>query len=193
MPHAAHSEAEQLLNFNIQVLDQALALVAAHQAPSAPSYANPVGAHLRHVIEHYWALLRPASAGVVDYDARARDRELEQSPVLARAQLLAIQRELARWSHATLDAPVRVRGQAGLAGDIGFSAQSSIGRELVFIASHAIHHFAVLHQHCKVHGLVLDADFGKAPATVAHERTARRDLVTRSTKDLPCDTLLPSR
>ena len=84
------ADAGCLLDFNVYVLDQALALIALHQVPSAPSYANPVGAHLRHVIEHYWALVRPACPGIVDYDARARNRELEQSPDLARVQIIAI-------------------------------------------------------------------------------------------------------
>jgi len=187
------ADAECLLDFNIQVLDQALALIALHQVPSAPSYADPVGAHLRHVIEHYWALVRPACPGIADYDARARNRELEQNPDLARVQILAIQHDLGQWGAVALDTAIRVQTRIGLAGDVSFATTSSIGRELVFVASHAAHHFAVLHQHCKAHGLPVDADFGKAPSTVAHERASRLHVVTRSTKDLPCITQLVSR
>jgi hypothetical protein len=50
---------------------------------------------------------------------------------------------------------------------------SSVGRELVFLATHAVHHFAVLHVYCLQHGLIVDADLGRAPATLAHERHAR--------------------
>ena len=50
----------RLLQFSIDVLDQALVLVASHEPTVDPDYATPVGAHLRHIIEHYEALLSPA-------------------------------------------------------------------------------------------------------------------------------------
>ena len=76
----------RLLRFNRDVLAQALALAAAHELPGAPPYLRPVGVHLRHVIEHYEALLYPAEAGVVDYDSRPRDALLEQDPSLEHSQ-----------------------------------------------------------------------------------------------------------
>lgn len=159
-----------LLAFNRQMLDQSLALVAVHAGPGAPPYAGPVGSHLRHVIEHWDALVFPAQPGQVDYDARPRDAALESSPVVARRRLLALREQIAAWRADTLAAPVQVRGLCGLAGQWGFGAASSLGRELAFVASHAVHHFAFLKAHCQQHGIALDADFGKAPATVAHER-----------------------
>ena len=45
------------------------------------------GPHRRHLIEHYEALLRPAHSGVVDYDTRPRDRELER----VRVAVVAVQ------------------------------------------------------------------------------------------------------
>jgi hypothetical protein len=169
-PHPHTTQA--LLDFNHAVLDQALALAAAHAAPGAPPYARPVGAHLRHLIEHYEALLHPALAGEVDYDQRPRDSMLERCPHTARQRLQAVQQRLLHAGARQLQQPLRVRGQAGLAGEFSFAVPSSLGRELVFLASHAVHHFAVLLPHCRLHGLPVGTDFGKAPATVAHERAA---------------------
>ena len=166
----ADSDLHPLLAFNRQMLDQSLALVAAHAGPGAPVYDGPVGAHLRHVIEHWEALVFPAQPGWVDYDARQRDAALAASPVLARQRLLALRAQLVQWRSGTLAAPVQVRGLCGLAGQWGFDAASSLGRELAFVASHAVHHFALLKAHCERHGIAIGADFGKAPATVAHER-----------------------
>jgi hypothetical protein len=166
---------EPLLRFNRQVIDQALALVAAHQKPGAPDYAYPVGAHLRHVVEHYEALLFPAVPGVVDYDARARDRDLERSPAVAMQRLQALRRALAHDAAGSLTTAVQVHGQGGLGGEFHFSVPSTIGRELVFVASHAIHHFALLQAHCTQHGVPTGETFGKAPGTVAHERAQRRE------------------
>jgi hypothetical protein len=175
-PHATSETAfERLVRFNQQVLAQGLALVAAHEAPGAPAYPRPVGAHLRHVIEHYDALLSPATAGVVDYDLRARDAELERLPAVARGRIAGLQARLdclAQVSGADAESPLRVRGIGGVAGDFGFEVGSTLGRELVFVASHAVHHFALLQQHCQQHGIAVGAEFGTAPATVAHARAA---------------------
>ena len=181
----ADPQAEALLRFNRDVLDQALALVAAHEAPGAPPYAQPVGAHLRHVIEHYEALLMPARPNEVDYDRRARDAELESCPGAARRRLCALQLCLQHWQEEDLHRPLSLRGQAGLAGEFAFAVESSVGRELVFLASHAVHHYALLKLHCQQHGMRIAADFGKAPATVAHERAALSNTTTKETACTP--------
>jgi len=158
----------RLLRFNREVLGQAQALAAAHELPGAPPYWRPVGVHLRHVIEHYEALLYPAETGVVDYDARPRDAMLEQDPSRAQGRLLALAQTLQR--PLALSALIQVRGRGGLLGDFAFEATSTLERELVFVAGHAIHHFEVLLQHCQSHGIAISEHFGKAAATVAHER-----------------------
>lgn len=196
MPSSPDSATQRLLQFSIDVLDQALAMVdslasvaslASHEVPGAPAYAAVIGPHLRHVIEHYEALLSPAQPGVVDYDQRPRDRELERQPAVARARLVALQARLLNSTHAQLGAPLQVRGLGGLAGEFEFAVASSTGRELVFVASHAIHHFALLQVHCKQHGIPIDAQFGRAPATVAHERVALSSSHTPSSKETACN------
>ena len=182
------NDAERLLRFNAELLTQALALVAAHQAghqtANAPRYAGTVGAHLRHVIEHHEALVFAARSGTVDYDGRARDRELENQPALAHARLWALQARLAAWPGAALDTPLRVLGLAGVRGEFAFAVGSTLGRELAFVASHAVHHFALLHAHCAQHGIPLPAGFGLAPATQAHARAT-----TLSNKENVCPAL----
>lgn len=163
----------QLLAFNQQLLAQAHALAAAHEAARWPDYGAGAGAHLRHIIEHAEALVLPAMAGVVDYDSRLRDPALQACPVLAQQRLLALHEHLDDWHAAMLERPVQVMGQAGTRGEFNFSVASTVGRELAFVASHTVHHFALLAAHCQQHGITTPAHFGKAPATVAHERAAR--------------------
>jgi hypothetical protein len=176
---------ELLLRFNRQVLDQALDLVAAHWLPGAPDYAYPVGAHVRHVVEHFEALLFPAAPGVVDYDARARDGELERNPVVAAHRLQVLREALSQVAGTALTTAVQVHGLGGLGGEFQFSVPSTIGRELVFVASHAIHHFALLRAHCAEQGITSGETFGKAPGTVAHERAQRRDLAVATHASQP--------
>jgi hypothetical protein len=162
-------DAKRLLRFSAAALAQAHPLVAAHWRSRASAYTYPIGAHLRHVIEHYEALLQPQWPGVVDYDQRPRDRELQTNPDVALRRMHALLRRLNEWTAADLDTTVQVRGRGGLAGDFGFAVSSSVARELVFVTSHAIHHYALLKPHCMQHGLPIPAEFGRAPATVAHE------------------------
>jgi hypothetical protein len=172
MPRLQDSDARRLLRYSAAVLGQAHPLVAAHWRTRASAYPYPVGAHLRHVIEHYEALLQPGLPGVVDYDQRPRDRELQTKPEVALRRLHALLRRLNEHTAADLDAAVHVRGRGGLAGEFGFALASSVGRELVFVTSHAIHHYALLKPHCLQHGIPIAAEFGRAPATVAHETAA---------------------
>ena len=207
MQTLGNSTVERLLGFNQQVLDQALAVVGGHAVPSAPQhgapptappslppnvppnvppFSGPVGAHLRHVVEHYEALVKGLSFGVVDYDGRPRDRQLETCPTLARDRLLGLRQVLGQWSPDMLDRPVQVLGQGGITGDFDFCVTSSVGRELAFLASHAVHHFALLAEHLQGHGVAVPAHFGKAPGTVANEIATRRAAAPSDNKELAC-------
>jgi hypothetical protein len=169
MPHLHECDAKRLLRYSAAVLGQAFPLVTAHWNRGASAYAYPIGAHLRHVIEHYEALLLPNEPGVVDYDQRPRDRELQTNAGVAMRRLRALLRRLNDCTDADIDVPVQVRGRGGLAGDFGFAVGSSVARELVFVASHAIHHYALLKPHCMQHRIPVCAEFGRAPSTLAHE------------------------
>ncbi len=160
-----------LIDFNCEVIAQATGLLNLFDSHNASAFAGPVGAHLRHVIEHYDALLSPAIAGFVDYDSRVRDREVERSTALARRRLQALSQRLVA-NNVPLKSALRVRGLGGLAGDFNFTISSTFGRELVFVASHALHHYALLRPYCQTAGIPLGVDFGKAPSTVAHERAS---------------------
>jgi hypothetical protein len=164
----------RLLAFNQRVIDQALEVVAAFEGPLSPLFAGLVGSHLRHIVEHFEALLFPVQPGVVDYDSRARCRKLETQTALATSRLFALQTRLADYPVHGLASPVQVFGMGGTAGEFAFAVTSSVARELVFVASHAVHHYALLAAHCRLQGIALPADFGKAPSTIAYERAHRQ-------------------
>jgi hypothetical protein len=161
-------------------------VVSQHAAPAAPPFAGPVGGHLRHVVEHYEALVLGLPRGVVDYDGRPRDRELEASPALARSRLLGLRHVIGQWTPDMLDRSVQVLGLGGMEGDFEFNVDSSVGRELAFLASHAVHHFALLAEHLQRHGVPMPAHFGKAPGTVANEIAIGRASAPSDRKELSC-------
>lgn len=162
-------DAERLLRFNRDLLGQALRLVDAYAGRATAPFAEVAGPHLRHVIEHYEALLLRPQRGVVDYDNRPRDRELERCTLRARARLQRLRARLAGLSSLGLDEPIGVVTRCGVEGEFELCTRSSVGRELMFVASHAVHHFALLKVACTPHGITFGAQFGKAPATLRHE------------------------
>lgn len=158
-----------VLAFNIAVLEQGL-LLTRHYAERPQAFAAQVGPHLRHIIEHYEALLDRAPGALVDYDHRARDRGVERSPALARQRLEAAIDKLRRLEGRAPSEPLSVGFTIGLDGTEFCVSPSTLVRELNFVASHAIHHYAILRPLADAAGLALPPAFGKAPETVRHER-----------------------
>ena len=169
----------QLLDYTDALLAQMDAMVARHCVQAGDCFSNFVGPHVRHILEHYEALsaqIEPAGnaadALVVDYDARARDQRVQTDPVYARkriALLRASLKTLARWPDAALVKALQVRAQGGMHGDFYMEVPSNWLRELMFLASHCVHHFAVVKLQTMSHGTDLGANFGKAPATLSYE------------------------
>ncbi|MDP3857498.1 MAG: hypothetical protein Q8Q73_07035 [Stagnimonas sp.] len=163
---------EKLIRFNVDVLHQGLQVLEAQAAVPGSDYGSHIGPHLRHVIEHYEALAQQLPSLSVDYDSRARDRTPERDPAVARARIEALQRQLHALDVDAVSEPIAIHLRGGLGGEENFVSFSTLARELLFVASHAVHHYALLQMHCKAQGIFLGEDFGKAPATVRHARAA---------------------
>jgi hypothetical protein len=159
-------------------------------AMTAPSRVLPggtLGKHVRHMVDHFAAAAelgcRGAASGVegngqgecVDYDHRARNVPMESDPGIALDVIEQVRGRIREASRASLDAPVRIRMMLSGAGDRA-EMVSSVGRELAFATHHAIHHQAMLRAIAAEQGVELDADFGKAPGTLHHERHAEATL-----------------
>lgn len=107
-------------------------------------FEEQIGPHLRHIIEHYEALLAGIDLGVVDYDNRSRDREVECDPRLAKARCERLADGLTARLGQIWPETLAVAFDGGLAGDDRFVSGSTPLRELLFIAGHAVHHYALL-------------------------------------------------
>lgn len=174
-----NTQTQALWQYNRALLTQAMETVQRLQAQARPGfdYAQAVGPHLRHIIEHYQALLRalrPAARRCVDYDERERDLDVQsrsEATLQALRQLMAEMATQAQNPDWRLDLPLETRLRSGPAGEFEVVVPTTLGRELLFLSSHTVHHFALLGHYCKAAGVDLGPDFGKAPATVAFERT----------------------
>lgn len=144
--------------YNADLIAQAIHVIERlkQDASSDFRYAQVVGPHIRHLIDHYDAFvlgLEFFPSGTVQYDVRRRDQILQSQPLVAIARLNVLQDRLRAIAAATrepypLDAAVQVVSCAGFEGEFEISAASTIGRELLFLSSHMVHHFALLAHYC---------------------------------------------
>lgn len=154
------------------LLDQALTLVAVldpedyRAGVPAAQLASP-GAHLRHLLDMVGCLLRGLDAGVVDYEARARDAAVETDPAAGRAALMHARAALDALADAGVPARLRIHGDTpvGMEGE-RVHAESTLERELQFLLNHGLHHFALIAAGLRLRGRAVPAEFGMAPSTV---------------------------
>lgn len=138
------------------------------------AFDSSIGAHYRHAIEHFEALLvAPDEAGLplIDYDARKRDTaiETERQRALDRTQELIEQ--FNDKSPPTCENPVLVRCKASSGEAEESLIGSTLGREMVYCIIHAVHHYALIKIMAQIQGIELPQDFGVAPSTLAFQRT----------------------
>ena len=138
---------------------------------SSPAGLAPhrASGHVRHIIEFYECFLAGLPAGRIDYDARRRDPLLEGSREEAIRRLRVLATRLESDPHLTRDRAIllaREDSQALHADELPLT--SSIGRELQFLSSHTVHHFALIAMTLRALGVQVEENFGVAPSTVRH-------------------------
>ena len=170
----------QLLAAMDEVLEQGEALLmelSDAQYADAGGFRTSVGAHYRHSLEHFKLLLEAVNGPKVDYDRRERDAGLEQERLLA-LQMTRDFRHATRFlSTLQPDRPIEARYKISYAGSGACSASSTIGREIMYAVSHAIHHYALIGMICDMRKMPVPQDFGVAPSTIAYQeqiQSARR-------------------
>lgn len=167
-PMTANAELREWLDFNIAILNQA-AIVTTRLLDDAETFSSAAGPHIRHIMEHVEAFIRGVATGGVHYDQRPHDRAPETDPRLALQRLnrLTDVLQTAEWPDA--DMLLQLSFVTGINGQGRGSCRSTLGRELHFLASHGIHHFAVLSKDLDKHGVAMPMHFGIAPETVRHQ------------------------
>lgn len=147
----------------LEQLETALAALSPATYTARPARrGGSIGAQTRHVLDHYDRLL--AREGVqVDYAQRARDPETEQDAAIALARAAETRRALFRLPSSDQSLAVRDSEDAPLR---GFT--SSLARELAFVASHTVHHLALIALLAEWQGEAIPEHFGVAPSTLEH-------------------------
>lgn len=179
MPDAQHISL--LVEENIGLLRQGIDLV---EQLRPETYANNthqyfrsgVGKHFRHVLDFYDRFFS-GFEDTIDYESRRRDSRIESdlpyAVSVARThceRLRAIPggtRDGAQLEEsASRGSGVLVRNEVLDADGAGIICNSTIERELAVLASHTVHHYAIIAMLLRVQDVEVDHSFGVAPSTL---------------------------
>jgi len=166
-----------ILRANLALLEQADALIDRLSDPvfaTGDGPRKPVGPHFRHILEHYSRFLVGLPGGRIDYDAREREAAVESDRGAARRRIRELMTGLLDLDEATLDAPATARLECGLGEEDEQWSGTTLRRELHFLLSHTIHHYALIGLLLERHGVDPGEEFGVAPSTLKYwqSRTA---------------------
>lgn len=161
---------QNLIQHNQLLIDQAIGLISSTQASvyklsCEDVFSASIGQHMRHCIEHYDELLiAHAEERVVRYHARPRNVEVETDPETAISRLRFIRNQLDRVDSDNDFLEVSDGGVAD-------PARSSLSRELEFLISHTVHHFALITVIANKLEVSVPENFGVAFSTLKHRES----------------------
>jgi uncharacterized damage-inducible protein DinB len=128
--------------------------------------SGPIGAQVRHSLDHISALVEAVSTGACWYDRRERGTDVERR----RASAIRVARSLACrllvMDEAILQRRVTVHVQVDTAGEC-VAVDSTVERELGFLHSHTVHHNAIIALLLEQAGVTAPGRFGVAVSTPA--------------------------
>lgn len=171
-----------IIEGNQEVLKQGTALLLRltdkQYAESIEAYAcSSIGQHFRHIFDMYQAVLpalsqaqlSPGKTTIIDYDSRRRGAEVETQRKSAIAELCKIKKHFDD-RIAPLSLPVDVKTEVCIEKTRSALIPSTLARELAFVSTHAVHHFALIKIIAQMLGASPDQSVGLAPASATFER-----------------------
>lgn len=162
---------------NIHALEEGAKIISAltphqYQAVMTPQFSASVGQHMRHILDHYDCFLQGIPTRHINYDQRARALHIEtdKNSALQMLSRLAFQLKTITPSltHADDQDHIQVSLRTSLSTETPVPVTSSLQRELIFLQSHTIHHYAIIASILKLLDVSVDNSFGVAASTLWH-------------------------
>jgi uncharacterized damage-inducible protein DinB len=171
--HSSASDISELIEESTQALSQLAQFVSGlspdqYQRSFGLQGQHTTGRHVRHIIDHYDVFLHALddeSRCKVNYEHRRRERALERAPDIACRRLLTVCRVLPQLENDDHRRPILLDYPTGTR---TIELDSSIGRELVFLSSHTIHHTTIIGLLAEQLDIRPPKDFGVHPSTLRH-------------------------
>lgn len=160
---------------NLEAISQAIELTCqldqvSYNYKAIPYIQSSIGEHFRHIIDLYLAIINEPKIGVVDYDHRRRGALIETQLQTGIDEIVKVESWLNSLNEQDLDKSILILSEASTSSQQVCEVPSTLRRELLFVASHTIHHFAlikVITVHCNVD---TNEHLGYAPATATYLR-----------------------
>ncbi len=167
---------EILVYENIQFLKQGIDLLQTindevYRNNNHEYFSSGAGKHFRHILDHYSSFLS-GSKGKIDYDTRKRDPRLESDRLYAIQKARDVINGLnEKFGIAASESNyIDVNSNEGDSCDaISPWCQSTIVRELQYLISHTVHHYALIAMILRIQGCEPPATFGVAPSTLKYQ------------------------
>ncbi|WP_040506406.1 DinB family protein [Leptospira wolbachii] len=152
---------------NHQILEQGIHLL---KSISNESYTQrqqnmdaSIGEHFRHILEHYELFWEGIKVGHIDYDNRKRNPELEVNRLFAIESMMGY---ASKFNEETFYLePLTISQNYNPKKPVPI-VTSNLTRELMFLVSHTVHHYAIISILVKLDGGVVPNGFGFSPATL---------------------------
>lgn len=134
-------------------------------------YVNPcsglsnatVGEHTRHIIEMFQCLEKQYNSGIINYDARNRDYQIQTNIAFAKEAIIIIINQLDK-PNKNLQLHQIVDGEELL-------IDSNYHRELLYNLEHCIHHQALIKVAIlQMDHIQIDENFGVARSTIEYKK-----------------------
>lgn len=142
-----------------------------YRAEPAREVSGSIGGHVRHCLDHIAALTNGFGRRQVCYDVRLRGTPVESQRDAAQVEIAWLLSQVRGVQAAALDRPLDVVLSVDTAGATSV-VRSTVARELAFVASHTVHHFAIIALLLREMGVSVPPRFGYAPSTPSPELAA---------------------
>ena|ERR1044072_7647036 len=136
-----------------------------------PIFNFGIGSHFRHLLDFHTAFLNGLKIGCIDYDTRERDETLEKDRRRTLAKIDWLIADLRALELTDKDLPLLVRLEDE-ACEASTWSQSTLLREVQFLQSHTVHHYAMIALMLKLQGVAVNENFGVAISTLKQWRAA---------------------
>lgn len=167
-----------LIDCHSHLIRQGINLIAPlddllYSEPVAPCFNTSIGEHLRHVHDFYQCFFRDWTTGCVNYHLRRREFSIEIHLGFA---IKALEQLLTHFAEMPADAatrPLQVILEGTSADASLREGASSVARELDFLLSHTVHHYALIAIQCNLLNIDVDSSFGVAPSTLRFRESSQ--------------------
>lgn len=124
---------------------------------------SSIGEHTRHIVEMFQCLNRNYNSGVVNYDKRDRNKQIQTNTHFAIQTILDVKNNILK-ENKNIELQQLIDGES-------IQIQSNYFRELLYNLEHCIHHQALIKVAIlKSEKITVDSNFGVARSTIEYRK-----------------------